>query len=100
MIYYVLLYSSDIALNLLIAFPFALLLSYLLPSRPWMYIGLAVFLVFVWEYQNVWSNYETLVSFATNPRAYIGIAMTIGTLPVTYFIAAGLRARNAVLQGA
>ena len=95
-IYHILLYSSDISINLLLVFPFALLLSYLLPSKAWTYICLAVFLVFVREYQNVWSNYETFLSFATDPRAYIGIAMTIGILPVTYFMAVGLRARNAV----
>ena len=93
--YYFLIYSSDIVLSILLAFPFALLMQRWLPPSPWKYIALAVTAVFLWEYRVVLSNFDTLLFFISTPSAYFGFVLTLGLLPLTYLLSRWLRARYA-----
>ncbi len=94
-LYYTLLYTSDVALLLLMSLPFAIAMHHFLPHAPWKYIGTAVTIVFLWEYRVVWADYALVLDFLANPRAYIGIMITVGLLPVSYLLSAKLRARYA-----
>jgi hypothetical protein len=94
-LYYALLYSSDVVLFLLLALPYSIALQYLLPRRPWIYLITAASVVFVWEYRGVWSDFESLANFLTSPSAYIGIVITLGLLPLAYSISVKPRARYA-----
>jgi hypothetical protein len=94
-IYYLVLYSSDIALVLLMALPFSMVLQHFLPSNPWRYLLTAALVVFIYEYRNVWSDIDTLVHFFTTPSAYIGILITLGLLPLAHTVAVRLGSRYA-----
>ncbi len=94
-LYYSLLYSSDIVLFFLLTLPFSIAMQYWLPPKPWTYIATAVFVVFLWEYQAVWSDSETLRLFLSSPTAYAGFAITLGLLPIAYIVSGRLIARYA-----
>ena len=60
----------DLLVNIVLAYPFALLISHIRPDRRWWYVAIAVGLVFLWEYRVVCAfRTDNTTSAVTSPTS-------------------------------
>ena len=92
--FYILIYTHDVSVNILLALPVGFFFSKILPHKSWSCIFIATVIVFVSDYWGVLSSRESTIYFLTNLSALIGIAMALGLLPFVYFIACHVRSKS------
>jgi len=90
-------HPHDILVNLLLAFPFAYLLSLIKPDRKWWYVALAVIPPGLYQYRIVILESTADFLFVGGVGAIIGALTTFGSLPIAMYIATALNARKAVV---
>ena len=92
-LYYMFTYTPDLAINILLALPFAYLISKIQPDRRWVYAASVVFAILVWEYRLVFFVHRDPLTFFGYHQALIGLVIMLFALPTALLIltAAGRR---------
>lgn len=85
--FYTFIYVHDLAINLILVFPVALLI-YVYGSAPsWGSILGATMLVFTWQYWSVLSDLPESFAFFSSHGAVAGVITQIGLFPLGYLLA-------------
>jgi len=84
----------DILVNVLLALPFAFLITRISPDRRWAYVALAVLLIFTWQYRLVLFEIGLSEFAAHGNEALFGMIFTFVYLPVVLLLATLLERRR------
>jgi len=86
--FYAAIYAHDALLNIALAYPFAMLFARLYEATVgWRFIVIAVFAMFLSIYWSVLFSGGAVGFFVDHaPRSIIGATMSVGSLPVAYFL--------------
>ena len=95
-LYYALIYTHDILINALLVLPLAYLFNKYSRQSLWGPVMASVFLVFLWDYQQVFSDEGSGMAFFSSFGAIMGVLMTVGLLPLLYYLVGELDRRNAI----
>jgi len=89
-------HPHDILVNLLLAFPFAYLLSLIKPERKWWYVALAVIPLGLYQYRIVILENTADFFLVGGVAAIIGALTAFGSLPIAMCLVTALKARKGV----
>jgi len=89
-------HPHDILVNLLLAFPFAYLLSLIKPERKWWYVALAVIPLGLYQYRIVILENTADFFLVGGVGAIIGALTAFGSLPIAMYLVTALKARKGV----
>lgn len=88
-------WSHDIVVNVLLALPFALLITKISPDRRWAYVALAVLLVFIGQYRLVLFDIGLLEFLVHSNDALFGMIFTLVCLPFALLLVTLVQRRRA-----
>ena len=85
-LYYVLIHIHDSIVNVLLALPFAYLITRIRPDRRWLYAVAVVLAMFVWDYRVVLFERRNFFGFVFGSgRTLAGLVQYVLYLPVSVF---------------
>ncbi len=85
--YYLLISIHDTVVNILLALPFAFLISKIRPDRRWLYVTASVLVIFLWEYRLVLFVSRDFLTFINiHGQALFGVISTWLILPFTMLL--------------
>ena len=82
--YRIAIYSHDFLIYIIVAIPFAVVLSRLPPKNNWMYLLVALATSLVVQYGVLFSDLSRLISVAGHWQFYVGLGMSILGLPLAF----------------
>lgn len=86
-LFYIAIYSHGILLKMLLAIPFAYLLSRIKPDRKWWYVALAVIPLNLSAYSSVFLDGDVIdFFFLHGPDAIFGLLNRLSSLPLALYV--------------
>ena len=98
-LFYVLIHIHDSIVNILLALPFAYLITRIRPDRRWLYAVAVVLAMFIWDYRVVLFARRDFFDFIFwNGRTLAGFIQYMLYLPVSVFCVSMFMSRRAAGQ--
>jgi hypothetical protein len=86
-LFYTLIYAHDLLVNVLLALPVGYLFRRYLQESLWAAMIATVILVFLWDYRQVFWGEASDIEFFSSFGAIVGAFITLGLLPLVYYLA-------------
>jgi hypothetical protein len=86
-LFYALIYTHDILVNVMLALPIGFLFRRYALSSIWVAVIATVILIFLWDYQQVLWGGTGVLNFFSSFGAIKGAFTTLGLLPFVYYLA-------------
>ena len=95
LIFHSFLHAHDLALNLVLVLPVALVLRFYAGAPSMLSIVTASLIVFIWQYWNILLGFPEEFALFRHPGAIVGAVVQLGLFPFAYWLAAKLSMRRA-----
>ena len=98
--YYLSIYSHDLAVNVLLAMPFALFISKIAPEGSWKYVWMALGTALVLQYWRLFADPVGLKLILSAWKFYAGLFLSAISLPLAFLIVVRIRLPGAAAEQA